>query len=250
MATILETVYKIKERVSSFNITDDNKLDNELIISFMNDIRSSLIREQLNSEGFLANDYYQMNCCYEIECVEGACTYNGVSVSDGKSSYQVKLKPHVKGLSGAEIKYIGDRLGYLPFTKMTFNEFISIEGRVWTGGTRAATILSTDLYLKNIPIGMKFICLLEVLEDPRGACNWIEDTSEYPVPSDTKLVDMVAYRLMNSLRMPDDKLNNATDDTSSPKIADSVIAAQQRLQTEFSNRPQSINNQKANDGQG
>lgn len=244
MATIVENLYKIKERASSFNITDDNKLSDEFLIATMNDVRASLIKEEYNSKGYIADAYYQMNCCYEIECLEGSCVYDGVEIGDGKYSYQVKLKSHVKGLNGSEIKHIGDRLGSVKFNIMNFNQFTSLEGRVWTKNTSAALVLADAIHLKNLPTpGMKFVCLLEILEDPRNSCDWIDDTTEYPVPSATKLVDMVLYRLMISGRMPDDKLNNATDDTVNPKIADELIGQQQRMQTEFSNRPQSTSNQ-------
>ena len=90
---------------------------------------------------------------------------------------------------------------------------------------------------------MKFICLLEILEDPRQGCDWRNDDSDYPVPSVTKLVDMVLYRLMVSGSQPIDTINNAEDDTADPRITNNLIGMQQQLQTE-GGRPQAQSNQK------
>lgn len=243
MATVNEILHQVKERDSSFNITDDYKVDDELIIAMMNNTRSTLLRELYNDKGYISAEFYQMNCCYEIECVEGFCEYNGVEIGDGEFGYQVKLKPHVTGLNGLEIRHIGNRLGSLKFTKMSFDSFNSLESRKWTPKTKAATIVGDLMFLKNIPTaGMKFVCLLELLEDPRTACDWRNDESTYPVPSAQKLIDMVLYRLMTSGRVPDDKLQNAAADTADPRISDEAIGMQQRLQTEQS-RPQATSNQ-------
>jgi len=244
MATINEILHKIKERDTSFNITDDYRIADEIIISMMNDIRATLIREEKNNKGFVPPEYYQLNCCYEINCIEGSCEYNGETIPDGQSIYTVKMKSHVKGLGSQAIKFIGNRSGTISFSQYSFQGYNSMEGRVWTKNTKAATIIGDELRLKNLPTeGMKFICLLEVLEDPRTACDWVEDKSDYPVPSETKLVDMVLYRLMVSGRLPADKLNNAADDIVPPQASAEAVGMQQRLQTEGS-RPQSQGNQK------
>ena len=55
---------------------------------------------------------------------------------------------------------------------------------------------------------------------------------------------MVLYRVLNGERTPMDLINNATDDTASPRLMNDVIANQQRMQTESGSRPQARANQK------
>lgn len=231
MATAIEIIYKIKERDSSFNVTDDYKIDDELILSFMNDVRSTLIREEFNRTRVLSPEFYQMNCCYEINCIESGCEYNGEVVPDGSSIQTVKLKSHVKGLKGNEITYVGNKDGSFSFDILSFEDYNSMDGRVWTKHVPAAVVIGSEMRLKNLPtVGMKFVCIKEILEDPTTACNWDDNETDYPVPSVTKLVDMVLYRIMSKL--PSDKINNATDDTTAPKIQAQEIAKQQKLQTQ------------------
>lgn len=232
MATVINILYKIKERYSSFNITDDFSIDDEFIVSTMNDIRSTLIREEKTKIGYVPSEFYQINCCYEIECTEGKCEYNGISIGDGDFSYHVQLKSNVSGLGGSEISHVGNRNGTVSFDILNINDFNSLDGRVWTKHAKVSSRVGDRLYLKNLPTkGMKYICLREILEDPTTGCNWNDNETEYPVPSVTKLVDMVLYRLMTSGRLPSDKVNNATDDTVPVKIGDQAIAMQQNLQT-------------------
>ena len=233
MSTINEIVHKIKERHASFYVTDDYKVDDELIISMMNDIRATLIREDKVRNGFISSDYYQMNCCYEIECIQGSCTYQGEEVPDGNPTYQVKLNGLIQGIGVSNIIYAGNKIGTMQFHIMTNNQYYGSEGRMWTQDKPAATKIGDILYLKNLPTeGFKFICLNELLSDPRTACDWRTDESQYPVPSETKLVDMVLYRIMLSGRTPDDKVNNAADDTVPPKAADEAVGALQQMTTE------------------
>jgi hypothetical protein len=103
---------------------------------------------------------------------------------------------------------------------------------LFTAGEAAATRMGDELWLKNLPTpGMKFVCLMSLLKNPTSACNWDND-NEYPVPSKSKLIDMVNYRLLSKGRMPADKLNNATDDLIPPKTTDQAVAAMQSLATD------------------
>jgi len=232
MATTVEIIYKIKERDSSFNVTDDYKISDELILSMMNDNRASLIREEYNKNRILDPMFFQFNCCYKIECVEGGCTIDGEYIPDGENVYQVNLKPHVTGIGGNGISYIGNKTGTIRFDLLSFDDYSTMEGRVWTKEALSSTLLGDKLLLKNLPTkGFSFICLREILLDPTTACTWDDNITEYPVPSVKKLINMVVYEIMTGSRLPSDKINNATDDTTAPKIQDQAIAQQQRLQT-------------------
>jgi len=233
MSTINEIVFKIKERHASFKLTDDYKVADELIISMMNDVRETLIREEKVRNGFISADFYQMDCCYEVKCVEESCTYNGSVVPSGNPVYQIKLKGLVKGVVYANLAYVGNKTGSVQFHVMNTNQYFASDGRMWTKGKPAATVIGDTLFLKNLPTeGFKFVCLNALLRDPRTACDWRTDESDYPVPSETKLIDMVLYRIQLSGRVPDDKVNNAADDTVPPRAADEAVGALQQMTTE------------------
>jgi hypothetical protein len=230
MATLNQILHEIKEGDNSFHITDDYRVDDMLIIEMINDVRATLIRDEKTRTGFIAGNYYQTDCCYEIVCEEDSCTFNGVEISTGKKMYKVKLRPLIESLGGLELKYIGNPSLGVEFQPMSFDQFLASVGRLFTAGEPAATLMGSDLWLKNLPTpGMKFVCLTALLKNPTTACDWDNDKTEYPVPSKSKLIDMVNYRLMSKGRMPADKLNNAADDLVPPKTTDQAVAAMQQL---------------------
>jgi len=230
MATLNEILHEIKEGDNSFHITDDYRVDDMLIIEMINDVRATLIRDEKIRTGFIAGNYYQNECCYEIVCEDDSCTYNGIEIKTGKPVYKVKLKPLIDSLGGLELKYIGNPSLGISFQLMTFDRYMASDGRMFTPGEPVATRMGDELLLKNLPTpGMKFICLTSLLKNPTNACDWDNDKTEYPVPSKSKLIDMVNYRLMSKGRMPADKLNNATDDLVPPKTTDQALSAMQSL---------------------
>jgi len=140
------------------------------------------------------------------------------------------MDPLIDSLGGLELRFVGNLALGIEFNVMNFKQFLASDDRMFTSDKPVATIMGEELWLKNLPTeGMKFICLSALKKNPTTACDWDNDKTEYPVPSKSKLIDMVNYRLMGSGRMPADKLNNATDDLVPPKTTDQALAAMQTL---------------------
>ena len=230
MATLNQILHEIKENDSSYFLNDDYRIDDMLIIEKINDVRATLIRDEIARNGFIQDRYYQTNCCAEIVCEVDSCEYNGVKIPIGEPIYKVKLNPHITSIGGREVKYVGNPAIGLNIQLVTFTSFMASDGRMFTNDKPIATIVGDELWLKQLPTpGMKFLCLTELLQNPTQACDWNNDTTEYPVPSKSKLIDMVTYRIMAPGRRPADKLNNATDDLVPPKTTDEALNAMQAL---------------------
>lgn len=226
MSTIIEIITKIKEHKSGFKITDDFIIDDNFIFSTMNDIRETLIREEFNQKKILDPQYYQMTCCNEIECVTETCTYNGREVKISKPMYKVNMPLLITKIGESNIKFIGSPTGQ-KYNRYSYDGFLSTHARLWTPNTLGFTQVGSEMLLNRlITPGMKFICMMVLLKNPSTSCDWNEDESEYPVPSETKLVDMVLYRLRGNAR---DVLNNAADDLNPPKIEEQELARSQQL---------------------
>lgn len=228
MSTVREIIFKIKERHTGFNITDDYPVIDALIYSFMNDARESLIREEYNNTRQVNDQYYQMLCCLEIECLGEQCTYGNVTIINTDNDlYKVKLPLTIPRVGNLDIKYLGSKNGRDKFDRFNFLAFGSIKSRVWTKAVHSYSVVGGEIWLKNLYTpNQKFVCALVLLKDPVDACNWDDETSQYPVPSEKKLVDLVLYSLQTSTKVSD-VLNNAADDTSIPKINQEVVAQQQ-----------------------
>ena len=243
MSTVREIIYKIKEKHSSFNVTDDYPITDELIYSFMNDVRESLIREEFNNTRKINKQYYQMICCNEIECYEDVCIYDGVEIKMEIDTFKVKLPQLVTNVGDLDLSYVGDKSGGNPFFRFEFGQFASLESRMFTKNTHAYSIIGNELLLKNLYTdGQKFVCLLALLRDPSTACNWDEENS-YPLPSENKLIKLVVYALQGNTKASD-VLNNASDDLIQPKVNQQALAEQQQMlkQSDINKQTQNGNN--------
>ncbi len=227
MSTVREIIFKIKERHTGFNITDDYPVVDELIYSFMNDVRESLIREEYNNTRRINDSYYQMSCCYKIECLGISCELNGHVFTDKTDLFKVTLPQLITGIGNQDIKYLGNRVGDGFFSRLIYEEFISTQYRIYTSMKSYYSVVGNEVILKNLPTeGMLFLCARILAKDPISACDWDSETTHYPVPSENKLVDLVLYKLQSSTKVTD-VLNNTADDTTIPKVNQDVLAAQQ-----------------------
>jgi len=226
MSTVKQIIYKIKERHSAFNVTDDYPVINELIYSFMNDVRETLIREEYINTRKINKQYYQFICCNEIECVDETCTYNGTEVSKTLDMFRVKLPQLVTRVDDLDLKYVGDKSGVNGFDRFEWGRFATLNSRMFTKYSHAYSIIGNNLFLRNLYTkGQKFVCLLALLRDPVKACDWDDDN--YPVPSEKKLIDLVLLSMQTSTKVTD-VLNNAADDLMQPKINQQAVAEQQQ----------------------
>jgi len=106
MSTVREIIYKIKEAKSSYNITDDFIIPDELILSKMNDVREALINEEFNRTGKIDDQYYQYSCCYEIECLTQSCTFNGRTITIDMPVFKITLPELIHKVGDNAIKFV------------------------------------------------------------------------------------------------------------------------------------------------
>ena len=229
MSTVNQIIYKIKERHSGFNITDDYPIPDELIYSFMNDIRETLIREELRVNREINEQYYSMNCCLEIECVTNECEVDGETISSPTGMYKVKLPVTVTKIGELDIKYVGDKSGVNSFNRYNFNTFRRLEYRVWTKRPAAYSIVGNEMWLRNLSTPNQMVlCVLGLFKEPIPPCEWDNEEYQYPVPSEKKLVDLTLLSLQTSSKIID-ILNNAANDQIIPKINQQTVAEQQQV---------------------
>jgi hypothetical protein len=72
----------------------------------------------------------------------------------------------------------------------------------WTG-------LGSTQYYKNLPQDTRFVCGIVLLYNPTNACNWDDDSVDYPVPSETSLQIMVLKSIAGSLGIPNDEAQDS-----------------------------------------
>lgn len=211
--TLPRIIESVLEELNNYHITDDNEIPYEYLVDKAVDMRQVLLREEFESRrGLIDQSYYQRICCLEVECHRQGCTVDGVFIPSSSIIWEVKLPPLVKGVGWKDILYLGTDLFKSGFTRMTFTNWSEIEGNILTGLKPAYTLIGDSIMLKNMPTSdLRFLCGILLLSNPVDACNWDDDKSEFPVPSDYKLQLLMKKDILASYGIPKDKQHDATD---------------------------------------
>lgn len=210
--TLAEIGFSIRNQVKGFFSSDDERIDIEFIYKKVKDVRSLLIRELSNSRDPMDPALYQEICCLEVKCEEVVC--NGIK--SGVKQFYIEL-PFIENIRNA-IAFLGTADRKIQFKERSYMGKLFGHAATWTGNTPYFTIVDDKAILGNLPTtGLKFLCLVAILEDPLNERCYLRDENEhYPIPSNMvhQLELIVIKQLMSVLQLPTDLKNNAVD---SPK---------------------------------
>ena len=220
MSSVIEIISKIKERKSGFKVTDDFPIPDELILSTMNDVRETLIREEFNNSGRISDKYYQYSCCNKIECINETCEYNNKDIPINSDMYKISIPSLISKVGQLDVKYLGYKK--TTYNRYDFMELLSLDARIWTKNSLGFSLVGNELRINRlITPEQKFMCGMFLLQDPTKDCEWDKETTNYPVPSEFKLIRMTLAELRGGAK---DELNNASDDLTPPKIDAEIVA--------------------------
>lgn len=214
--SLIRMVETIKEELTGWFITDDLKPDDEYIVDKINDARATLIRQELR-RGFINLDYYQELCCIEVTCEEKGCYIGDTFIKSGTVIWTAEIPNLMLGVGEKSILALGNDnmlTGYGDdnvFHKVTTNNFMMFRGQRLLSDKKTWTRLGNKLFFKNLPQDTRFICGHVLLYNPTSACNWDDDTSDYPVPSESTVQLLVLRSLAGSLPIPGNELNDARE---------------------------------------
>lgn len=211
MATLAEIGFSIRNMLTGFVSSDDERLDMELIYKKIHDVRAVLIREDLDTRGRVPFDMYQEINCLEVKCEPIVC--NGVD--SGEVDHYIEIPKLITGLGWSDIYYLGTvgRKGGFQRTGVTqfqYNEHSQLKKK-----KPYYTIIGGKAYLKNLPSdSLKYISLIGILEDPMNTgCYDVTENDEYPIPAHMihKMEIIVIKHFASSMGILPDEFNNAID---------------------------------------
>lgn len=208
--TLRHIVYRIKEELSGYIITDDNPFDDDYLIDKINTVREVLIKDHFKTEG-IEGMFYTNICCLEIKCEENGCYLDGTYYRAG-TVYSVELPDLISSVGWRNILYFGGVDKQSPYTRKTLDGFMSSSGALWTGHTEMFTIIGSKAYIKNLKTaGQLYVCLTGLLKDPRQACDYLDGVTAYPVPDVHKLELLVKKDIMSMYGIMGDVLHDGRD---------------------------------------
>lgn len=207
--TLAEIGYSIRNQVKGYYSTDDERIDIQLIYDKAWDVRSLLIKEDYRKFKKINDQDFTTECCLKVECDLIICD----GYSSGEKEYYVTL-PKIEGSLGYHgIKYFGTVDKKTPFRRMNYQGYLYSDHEKYTGSVSSFTLVDDKAILKNLPTdGLKYVCLIGVLEDPRSVC---DEDKPFPIARHLvhKLELIVIQQLMSTLQIGPDENNNARDDS-------------------------------------
>jgi len=207
--TLAEIGYSIRNQIKGYYPTDDERIDIQLVYDKCWDIRSLLLKEEYRKFKKLNDQDYTTECCLEVECDIIHC--NGYN--SGVKEYYIKIPKVESSLGYDAIKYLGTVDKRNPFRRTSFQGFLYSDHEKYTSKAPSFTLVDDKAILKNLPThGLKFVCLIGVLEDPRDICN---EDDPFPIARHLihKLELLAIQQFMSTIQIGPDEGNNARDES-------------------------------------
>lgn len=215
--SLLKIIYSVKEAITNFNVTDDSRFSDEYLADLANAIRLDLIDEDFKAKR-LDDSFYQKLCCIEVECVKEVCVVDGINVSTGHVTYYSNIPALKKKIGWDNIKYIGTET--TTFGRLALTAFMYADKAPYGNKSPVYTVIGDKVYFKNLPTsGLKYVCIVAVLENPNDI-SMCEDAlnEDFPVSDIYKLEYLMKRDILFSLGLPTDRLNNTRDDSVDQQI--------------------------------
>jgi hypothetical protein len=200
--SIKKIIESVREELGQYKLSDDFPIEDEYLLDKANDCRASLIRDVFKS-GVIDDNFYQEECCLEVNCVDAGCTINGTFIPSGNVLWYVDLPALVTDVAWYDVKYFGT-VGFTnDFSRKNFFGWLHPEGNIWTANKPMFTIIGNRAYIKNLPTpGLRYLCMIGLFYNPTDICDYDLETDEYPVPSDITLQLLMKKDILSTWQTP------------------------------------------------
>lgn len=208
---IQEIVEIVKEKLTSFHVTDTFNIPDSIIINRINVIRELLIQQNKNK---IQPMFYSEVCCIDVDCVEPGCIINGEFIESGLNLSYSDLPELISGLNGKELKYLG-LLGFgNKFSEVAFENLFESDYSRFSKRMIQFSRIGNRAYYLNLPKGINKVCLIGLVKDPISLCSYYKEKTSYPVPQEYKLELLVVQDILSSYNVAPDEQNNTRHDLS------------------------------------
>ena len=205
--TLAEVGNSIRDQVKGFVLSDDERIDIELVYGIVFNLRSLLIKEEYKQKGYIDVNAFSSTCCLEIKCDFIKC--NGFT--SNIKEYYVEI-PKLEGSLGYDaIRYFGGVDKISPYRKLSLEGFQFAKYEKYTGSSPKYTVVDNIAMVKDLPTqNAKAICIIGVFENGSDVC---QEDDVFPCPGHLlhKLELLAIQQLKSNIGIfPDDK-NDARD---------------------------------------
>lgn len=225
---IQEIVDIVKEKLTSFHVTDTFNITDSIIINRINTIRELLIQQNKNK---IQSMFYSEVCCIDVKCVEPGCEINGEYIESGINLSYSDLPELISGLNGKELKYLGLSGFGNKFSEVAFENLFESNYSRFSKKMIQFSRVGNRAYYLNLPKNVNKLCLIGLVKDPVSLCSYYKERTIYPSPQEYKLELLVVQDILSSYNVNPDEQNNTRHDLSS-------IRQQKQISTDENNKGQ------------
>ncbi len=214
--TLANIVDSIIEYMSAFVVTDDNRLDRDIIADKVHEVRQNLIHDEFRSNGYVADEYYVLTKCIKIIKEDMTCDEVDKCANLGLNVWVAEIPVLMERVGWSNIKYLGTVNFTKKLTRTSLSGFLSHAGASYTSHKPVFTMIENGRLMFNNVDCLEVLNMLALPKVPTSVCDW-EDDRPYPVPDSFKLELIVKQDLGHALGIPADELNNTRDDRGIPQ---------------------------------
>ena len=197
--------YRVLEKVSGYNITDDFEIGDDFVRDIIINMRSTVLKEFLAEKRYIPKEMY-------LEVLKLKVERSNPDETTTREYHVVLPSPLEAGIGKLDILYCGpnDEYNNLPRASLNgmyawqFSEFGGKEMTYCVVGDRIKLVTSAQR-------GLKFLKVIGVFARPII----IEDVEYFPIPETlaVKLEMLVVKDILSTFNVRNDDNNNASDDT-------------------------------------
>jgi len=202
MSSLAGLVAEVIEDLKKYNVTNENTLDYELIADKIVEANISVLGKFYTSRLPL-DGFYQILSGLSVTCERDKFTIGAFVFTDKTVYYKADIPPLVKTIGYSNIKYFGMAGWDKNLSRLDLLDFVSRKHARYSSELPIYTLLGDILIAKNVPEGFSAAVGAFILEDPRTAPGWDDQTSNFPTASVEAVKIIVKNAITGTPLIPD-----------------------------------------------
>jgi hypothetical protein len=202
MSSLSNLVAEVIEDLKKYNVTNENTLDYELIadklVAANVSVLGKFVSQHLPLDGF-----YQIISGIQVTCEKDKFTVGNFVFTDKSVYFKADLPPLIKTIGYSNIKYFGLAGWDRALTRLDLLDLVSRKSARWSSELPVYATIGDTLIAKNLPEGLSLAVGAFILEDPRQAPGWDDETSDFPSASIEGIKIIVKNAVIGTPLIPD-----------------------------------------------
>ena len=194
-------IYRIWEKLTHFNITDDERITKPLIRDWVISARSTAMKEIYRELKYLPDGFYTMIRDLPLQRLNPDVTKT--------REYYVTIPKLDSGIDDYNVQYFGPDDLMLNYNRLPMTAFMTVGRCRYTGDDPYYVVQENRILVKNPADGVKRLTLIGVTERPV----MIDGIEKFPIPQTIQMkIELLVFKdISSTFGVPIDILNDAAN---------------------------------------